>query len=68
MNPDFRGLLAAFSAHGVECLVVGAHALAAHGPVRATKGLHVWVRPSGRNARLVVALGRPRPAGERRRG
>ena len=37
MNPDFRDLLAAFNAHGVEYLVVGAHALAAHGLVRATK-------------------------------
>jgi hypothetical protein len=30
MNQDFRDLLAEFNAHGVEYLVVGAHALAAH--------------------------------------
>jgi hypothetical protein len=30
MNPGFRDLLAAFNAYGVEFLVVGAHALAAH--------------------------------------
>lgn len=36
MNRDFSDLLAAFDAHGVEYLVVGAHALAAHGHVRAT--------------------------------
>jgi hypothetical protein len=36
MNPDFRDLLAAFNARGVDFLIVGAHALAAHGFVRAT--------------------------------
>lgn len=54
MNPDFRDLLATFNAHGVECLVVGAHALAAHGVVRATKDLDVWVRPSDNNAPKVL--------------
>lgn len=46
VNPDFSDLLATFNAHAVEYLVVGAHALAAHGHVRATKNLDVWVRPS----------------------
>ncbi|MFW6012296.1 MAG: nucleotidyltransferase [bacterium] len=55
MNPDFRDLLAEFNAHGVEFLVVGAHALAAHGLVRATKDLDVWVRPDPSNARRVIA-------------
>lgn len=55
MNPDFRELLLAFNAHGVEYLVVGAHALAAHGHVRATKDLDVWVRPSAHNATRVMA-------------
>jgi hypothetical protein len=54
MNPDFRDLLAAFNARGVEYLVVGAHALAAHGLVRATKDLDVWVRPEPENARRVL--------------
>ena len=39
MSPDFVELLATFVAHSVEHLVVGAHALAAHGHVRATKDL-----------------------------
>ena len=39
MNQDFRDLLAEFNAHEVEYLVVGAHALAAHGHVRATNDL-----------------------------
>lgn len=48
MSPGFRDLLAEFNAHSVEFLVVGAHALAAHGIVRATKDLDIWVRPSHR--------------------
>jgi len=55
MNQDFRDLLAEFNARGVEYLVVGAHALAAHGYVRATKDLDVWVRPSAANAVRVLA-------------
>ncbi len=59
MNPDFRDLLAEFIAAGVEFLVVGAHALAAHGHVRATKDLDLWVRPSSENAaRTMAALSR----------
>ena len=50
MNPDFSDLLAEFNAHGVEYLVVGAHALAAHGHVRATKDLDVWVNSTPVNA------------------
>ena len=38
-NQDFRDLFVELNAHGVEFLVVGAHALAAHGHVRATKDL-----------------------------
>jgi hypothetical protein len=55
MSPDFRGLLAAFNARGVEFLVVGAYALAAHGLVRAPKDLDVWVRPDTDNAQPVLA-------------
>ena len=54
MNRDFRDLLAAFNDQGVEFLIVGAHALAAHGHVRATKGLDVWVRPEIANAAKVI--------------
>ena len=55
MHPDFKELLSEFNAHRVEYLVVGAHALAAHGHVRATKDMDVWVRPSTDNARRVIA-------------
>jgi len=54
VNRDFRDLLAEFNAHGVEFLVVGAHALAAHGCVRATKDLDVWIRPQPENAKRTM--------------
>ena len=55
MTSDFKELLSEFNAQSVEFLVVGAHALAAHGIVRATKDLDVWVRPSRENATRVLA-------------
>jgi len=55
MNRDFRDLLAEFNARGVDYLIVGAHAMAAHGHVRATKDLDIWVRPDPSNARRVLA-------------
>jgi|GEM_PF-6542685 len=54
VNRDFRDLLAEFNVQGVEYLIVGAHALAAHGHVRATKDLDVWVRPDEDNAKRVL--------------
>ena len=54
MNPDFKELLLAFNAHNVEYLVVGAHALAVHGHIRATKDLDVWVHPETSNAHKVL--------------
>jgi hypothetical protein len=54
MNRDFRDLLAEFNAHGAEYMIVGAHALAAHGHIRATKGLDVWLRPEPANDRRVL--------------
>jgi hypothetical protein len=54
VNPDFKELLLAFNAQNVEYLIVGAHALAAHGHVRATKDLDLWVRPEKSNAQKVL--------------
>ncbi|MEM1116677.1 MAG: hypothetical protein AAF594_10370 [Bacteroidota bacterium] len=52
-------MLSAFSEAGVEYLLVGAYALAAHGYVRATGDLDLWVRPEADNAaRVLDALGR----------
>ena len=55
LSPDFRDLLSAFNAHGVEYLLVGAYAMADHGRVRATGDLDVWIRPEQGNARRVLA-------------
>lgn len=55
INQDFSDLFAALNASDVEYLVVGAHALAAHGHVRATKDIDVWVRASPQNAPRVIA-------------
>lgn len=54
MNRDFAEMLSALSDAGAEFLVVGAHALAAHGLPRATGDLDIWVRPTLDNARRVL--------------
>lgn len=54
MNPDFSELLLTFNAHHVEYLLVGAHALAVYGHVRATKDIDLWVRPEADNAQRVL--------------
>ncbi|HQR46016.1 MAG TPA: hypothetical protein PLB02_01560 [Thermoanaerobaculia bacterium] len=57
MNPDFVEMLSELSASGAEFLVVGAHALAAHGFPRATGDLGIWVRADSENApRVLEAL------------
>lgn len=59
MNPDFRDILSAFCAEGVEFLLVGAYALAAHGLPRATGDIDLWIGTSGDNpARVRLALAR----------
>ena len=45
MNRDFRDLLAEFNVQGVDFIIVGEHALVAHGCIRATQDLPVWIRP-----------------------
>ena len=53
MNRDFAEMLSALSAAGAEYLIVGAHAVAAHGHPRATGDLDIWVRPTSDNAARV---------------
>ena len=50
MIADFRDVLAVLVAHGVRFLVVGAHALAAHGVPRVTGDLDIWMEPTEANA------------------
>lgn len=63
MISDFHDLLAAFVANQVRFLVVGAHALAAHGVPRVTGDLDILVDPTPSNAALVwqalTAFGAP---------
>jgi hypothetical protein len=46
-------MLAALSAEQADFLLVGAYALAAHGLVRATGVIDIWVRPTLENANKV---------------
>ena len=55
MNRDFAEMLSALSEAGAEFLVVGAHALAAHGTPRATGDLDIWVNATEDNAARVIA-------------
>ena len=55
LNQDYRDMLSALSEAGVEFLLVGAYAVAAHGYPRATGDLDLWVRPSRENAKRVWA-------------
>lgn len=54
LNPDFRDILSCLSEEEVEFIVVGAYALAAHGFVRATGDIDIWVRSSPSNAAKVM--------------
>ena len=63
LNSDYRDMLSALSAEGVEFLVVGAFAMAAHGLPRMTRDIDFWIRPSRDNAektwRALKSFGAP---------
>lgn len=54
LNDDFLDMLVALDGARVEFVIVGAHALAAHGIPRATGDIDILVRPSSENAERVV--------------
>ena len=57
MNRDFVEMLSALSEAGARFLIVGAHALAAHGAPRATGDLDIWIQNTPDNAaRVLTAL------------
>ena len=62
-NADFHDALRAFVEHDVRFVVVGAHALAAHGIPRATQDLDLWIDTTAANAarawRALVTFGAP---------
>jgi hypothetical protein len=54
---DFRDCITALHVHGVEFVLVGAHALGVHGIVRATGDIDLLYRPTPSNvAKLCAAL------------
>jgi hypothetical protein len=55
LPPDWSEFIGCLRAHRVRYLIVGAHALAAHGRPRATQDLDVWVAPTLANAQRVGA-------------
>lgn len=55
--PDWNEFIGLLNAHRVRFLIVGAHALAAHGRPRATQDLDIFIDPSPANVeRLAQAL------------
>ena len=55
LNQDFRDMLSCLKEAGVDFIIVGAYALAAHGFPRATGDIDIWVRNSPENAGKIVA-------------
>ena len=57
LNKDFKEFIESLRLNAVDFLIVGAHALAAHGRPRYTGDIDIWVRPERDNlARLITAL------------
>ena len=63
LNENFRDMLLALNDAGVEYLLVGAYALAAHGSPRATGDIDFWVRADIENSKRVwsalISFGAP---------
>ncbi len=58
-NPDFRDILYELSVAGVDCLIVGAHAVMVYTEPRYTKDLDVFVRATpGTAPKILAALRR----------
>src|SRR5690242_16890414 len=57
LSDDLLELIDSFTSHGVEFLIVGAHAFAFHAYPRQTQDLDLWVKRSAENAhRIRLAL------------
>jgi hypothetical protein len=56
VQQDFRDLLALFSVHKVDYLIVGAHALAYHGAPRYTGDMDILVRSDPENAHRILKV------------
>jgi hypothetical protein len=59
LNKDFKEFVELLNSTGVEYLLVGGYALAAHGHPRYTGDIDIWINPTSPNvSRLLEALGR----------
>ncbi|CAN5188597.1 nucleotidyl transferase AbiEii/AbiGii toxin family protein [soil metagenome] len=57
LSRDFKEFIESLNAHGVEYLVVGGYALAAHGHPRYTGDIDIWIgRELANRNRLIAAL------------
>lgn len=54
LNRDYKDMLLCLQKHGVDFIIVGAYALAAHGLPRATGDIDILVRPSTINGEKVI--------------
>jgi hypothetical protein len=54
LNQDFRDMLSCLKSEGVEFIIVGAYALAAHGFPRATGDIDIWTRNDAESARRLM--------------
>jgi hypothetical protein len=54
-NQDYNDLLKLLSARNVNYVIVGAYAMAAHGFVRATGDIDIFVQPTPENSEAVFA-------------
>jgi len=55
LPPEWREFIDLLGSHRVRFLIVGAHALAAHGRPRATQDIDILVEPTKANAKRVCA-------------
>lgn len=63
LHEDFRDIIAELIRARAQFLIVGAHALAVHGTVRATADLDIWISTAAENVdcvwRALTAFGAP---------
>lgn len=56
LNRDFKEFLSLLNSNDVHYLVIGGYALGAHGHVRYTKDLDIWVEATEKNAAKLVEV------------
>ena len=62
LPPDLIELLSAFAATDVRYLLVGGHAVAAHGKPRSTKDIDLWLAPAAENIEEACGVTTSAPA------